>query len=313
MKSNSIIAFVLAVSSFGLFSCAEEFKVEYDAPVKIEFTGVDQNNRVTLDKGVTEYVANIKVQGEVLNFEIYQADAKTGVQGSVIDNTSETFDDGATNYETTYTFTSLNENRCIQVVVIGADGTTYQRNLLVQITPSVLFSDPDYGSAGEIVETAAAYYGCYYATWNLGRTYMADKAAEYAAEVDFSLGDVSFAEADAVPALVSPAKRADYGLMTVSGLQHTTFAETTLTKAQFDAISQVDATPINSLADPTADAVVIQAGKVYLFKTSNGKKGLISIQKIDAKTGTIEVTPGDWVKDTKYSWVQLLTKTVTGQ
>ena len=47
-----------------------------------------------------------------------------------------------------------------------------------------------------------------------------------------------------------------------------------------------------------------------LFKTANGKKGLIYIQKITAKTGTIEVSPDNWVENTKYSWVQLLTKTV---
>lgn len=28
------------------------------------------------------------------------------------------------------------------------------------------------------------------------------------------------------------------------------------------------------------------------------------------KTGTIEVSPDNWVENTKYSWVQLLTKTV---
>ena len=61
---------------------------------------------------------------------------------------------------------------------------------MVEITPSVLFSDPDYGKDGEIVETASAYYGCYYATWLLGRTYMAADAMKYTNEVDFSLGDI---------------------------------------------------------------------------------------------------------------------------
>ena len=98
--------------------------------------------------------------------------------------------------------------------------------------------------------------------------------------------------------------------MTISGLQHTLFAETSLSQAEFNAISQVDATPIESLADPTSEVLAIQANKVYLFKTANGKKGLICIQKITAKTGTIEVSPDNWVENTKYSWVQLLTKTV---
>lgn len=311
MKSNSIIALVLSISLFGLFGCADKYEVDYKAPVKIEFAGVDQNNRVSLGKGVAEYTATVKVQGEIMNFEIYQADPKTGLQGNLIDETAQSFTDGISNFETTYKFTSLEENSCITVVVQGADGHTYQRNLLVEITPSVLFSDPDYGKDGEIVETASAYYGCYYATWNLGRTYMAADAMKYVSEIDFSLGDICFEpESEAVPALVSPAKRSDFGLMTISGLQHTLFAETSLTQAQFNAISQVDATPIESLADPTSDAIAIQPNKVYLFKTANGKKGLICIQKITAKSGTIETSPDNWVEDTKYSWVQLLTKTV---
>ena len=311
MKTNSIIALIVSISLFGLFGCADKYEVDYEAPVKIEFTGVDQNNRVSLEKGVTEYTVAVKVQGEIMSFEIYQADSKTGIQGSLIEETVQSFEDGTANYETTYKFTSLKENACITVVVLGADGHTYQRNLLVEITPSVLFSDPDYGKDGEIVETASAYYGCYYATWLLGRTYMAADAMKYTNEVDFSLGDIILPSgSEAVPVLVSPAKRSDYGLMTINGLQHTLFAETSLSQAEFNAISQVDATPIENLADPTSEVLAIQADKVYLFKTANGKKGLICIQKITAKTGTIEVSPNNWVENTKYSWVQLLTKTV---
>lgn len=311
MKTNSIIALILSISLLGLFGCADKYEVDYDAPVKIEFTGVNQNNRVSLAKGITEYTATVKVQGEIMSFEIYQADSKTGLQGSLIEETAQSFTDGTSNYETTYKFNSLKENSCITVVVLGTDGHTYQRNLLVEITPSVLFSDPDYGKDGEIVETASAYYGCYYATWYLGRTYMAADALKYANEVDFSLGDIILTPAtEAAPALVSPAKRGDYGLMTVSGLQHTLFAETSLSQAEFNAITQIDATSIESLPDPTSEVLSIQSDKVYQFKTTSGKKGLICIQKITAKTGTIEISPDNWVENTKYSWVQLLTKTI---
>ena len=147
--------------------------------------------------------------------------------------------------------------------------------------------------------------------WLLERTYMAADAMKYTNEVDFSLGDIILPSgSENVPVLVSPAKRSDYGLMTINGLQHTLFAETSLSQSEFNAISQVDATPIENLADPTSEVLAIQANKVYLFKTANGKKGLICIQKITAKTGTIEVSPDNWVENTKYSSVQLLTKTV---
>ena len=68
MKTNSIIALIVSISLFGLFGCADKYEVDYEAPVKIEFTGVDQNNRVSLEKGVTEYTAAVKVQGEIMSF-----------------------------------------------------------------------------------------------------------------------------------------------------------------------------------------------------------------------------------------------------
>ena len=77
MKTNSIIALILSISLFGLFGCADKYEVDYEAPVKIEFAGVDQNNRISLTKGIAEYTATVKVQGEIMSFEIYQADSKT--------------------------------------------------------------------------------------------------------------------------------------------------------------------------------------------------------------------------------------------
>lgn len=118
MKTNSIIALIVSISLFGLFGCADKYEVDYEAPVKIEFTGVDQNNRVSLEKGVTEYTAAVKVQGEIMSFEIYQADSKTGIQGSLIEETVQSFEDGTANYETTYKFTSLKENAALQLVVL---------------------------------------------------------------------------------------------------------------------------------------------------------------------------------------------------
>ena len=94
MKTNSIIALILSISLFGLFGCADKYEVDYEAPVKIEFAGVDQNNRVSLTKGIAEYTATIKVQGEIMSFEIYQADSKTGMQGSLIEETAQSFADG---------------------------------------------------------------------------------------------------------------------------------------------------------------------------------------------------------------------------
>jgi hypothetical protein len=131
-------------------------------------------------------------------------------------------------------------------------------------------------------------------------------------EIDFSLGDVVIQSEGtaAVPALVNPAERQNMGLLSINGLTSTKFELTTLTKAQYDAVTQVNDAPITSLADPAKDAVKLVTGKVYSFKSSTGKKGLIYISSISAKTGTIQNTAGEWIKNTSYSQVSLTAKTV---
>lgn len=76
MKTNSIIALILSISLFGLFGCADKYEVDYEAPVKIEFAGVDQNNRVSLTKGIAEYTATIKVQGEIMSLKFIRQTPK---------------------------------------------------------------------------------------------------------------------------------------------------------------------------------------------------------------------------------------------
>src|SRR5690606_29132808 len=205
-------------------------------------------------------------------FEIYTANATTGAREELILGTTEVFEDGEGSYSTTYTISGLTENKAIKVVVTDTLERAYEKNILVKITPSVHFS-----SNVVQVETADNLYGSYYATWLSGRAYM--RETEYSKEVDVSLGEVVIPSegTSKVPAFVNPSKRGDYGLPTVNGLQDTKFALTTLTPAEYSAITRVNGSAITSLPDPTLDAVLLEAGKVFIFKTSNGKKGLIHV------------------------------------
>lgn len=309
MESSAKILLIVSIIAFCLSGCAEDFELDYTAPVKIEFSGVNSDNIIKVEKGVLEYIAQIKVQGDIQMFEIYEADAKTGKEEKLIEGKKQIFENGVSEYETTYQFEQLENNKCIKVVVLGMDGRSYQRNLLVEITPSVLFSEPDYGQTGEIIETVSSYYGCYYATWKLGRVYMNTDAEKYVNEIDFSLSDLTIGN-EIFPALVSPAKRGDYNFSTIIGLQNTLFAETELTINDFNAISRIDASLIKALAAPISEVVEVKEGKIYLFETSNSKKGLILIQKINVKTGTVELAPNNWVENMNYHQILLLTKTI---
>lgn len=304
-----VIPLIVAVS---LISCEDHtFDLDYKAPLSISFTGVDNTNLVILDKGVTGYSAKIEVKAPetgIKYFELYMADPKTGAKGSLIENTAQSFDDGQGNgvpsYSFEYVMSDLTATRCIKVVVTDAAGNSFEKNLVVKISPVVLFS------SSMKMETVEVYYGPYFASWLGGRVYMRRDGEAYKNEIDFSLGDVVIpAEGEtAVPALVNPAVRSTLNLLTLSGLQQVKYELTTLTKAQYDAISEVDAAPINALADPTQDAVKLVKGKVYLFKTASGKKGLIHLADLSSKTGTVESATGEWVKNTAYSQATLTAK-----
>lgn len=295
-------------------SCEEDkFELKYNAPVTISFSGVDSSNIVIVDKGVMSYSAQISVSATeptIKFFEIYNADVKTGNRGTLINGTAQLLnaesEDGVTSFTFDYTIENLSDNKCIKVVVTDVEGNTFERNLFVKITPAVLFTET------VKMETVENYYGPYFASWLNGRVYMRKDGETYKNEIDFSMGEVVIASVgtDTIPALVDPSKRSDYKLLTIAGLQQTRFELTSLTKAQYDAISKIDATPVASLPDPTQDAVELRNNRVYLFKTASGKKGLIHISALAAKTGTIENTAGEWIKNTPYHQISLSAKVV---
>lgn len=308
MRNNIFLLLTFAVLLL-IGSCKKSIEeVDYAPEVTILFQGVGDSNIVHQDKGASEYTAKIDVRSEgtgISNFEIYTADTRTGARGALIDGTSRFFESAVGSYSTSYTVPDLVDNRCIKVVVTDTVGRVYEKNLFVRITPSVLFSQ------SVRIETVENYYGPYFAGWLSGRVYMR-KDEQYKAEVDFSLGDVVLASEgpDPVPALVSPAGRSGYGLLTMPGLQEARFDSTTLTRDEYDAITRVDAQSIRSLADPQSDAVMLKKNRVYVFKTANGKKGLIYVSSLDPKTGTIEQTGGNWVPDTRYYEAAVTTKTI---
>lgn len=308
MKKNIYLLLVAGITLL-IVSCGKEVEeVDFTPDVQIRFQEGGDSNIVQVDKGVLQYTANITVQAAasvIGTFEIYTADATTGNRDTLITETIQLFEGGKSSYATTYTIPQLSENRCIKVVVTDTLGRAYEKNLVVRITPSVIVS------AASKVETVENFYGPYFATWLSGRVYMRKDAA-YKNEIDFSLGDVVIASAgsDTVPALVNPSQRSAHGLLTMDGLQGAKYEPTTLTVAEFNEISQVNDAAIESLPDPTLDVVRIEAGTIYLFKTTNGKKGLIHVSGLSQKRGTIEHTDGAWVPGTTYFEATVRTKTV---
>jgi hypothetical protein len=198
----------------------------------------------------------------------------------------------------------LTENRCIRVSTSNVDGVQVEKNLVVKITPAVLFSE------ALIIETADDYYGSYYAGWLGGRVYLRSNGTAYASEIDFSLGMVDDGSGTVKSCLVSPAKRSDYHLPAFAGLQDAKFEETTLTVAQYNSIVRTDNSLIAQLPDPTLSLLPVANQKVYLFKTANGKKGLIAITNLVNRRGTIQNENGEWIKDYAYARINLSTKVI---
>lgn len=303
---KKIALFVFTISLF-LVSCGDDsFEIDYTPPIGIQFTGVDETNIFTVGKGVLDYTTTINVKSssevKISSFEIYTANAETGAIGSLIEGESQFFEEGVANLEASYTFDNLIENKCIKVVVTDILGSVFEKNLLIKITPSVVFSKT------ATIETVENYHGPYYASWHNGRVYMR-KDAGYKNEIDFSLGDLVDTDTQAkVPSLVNPSKRQDYGLLTMSGLADTKFEVTDLSRSDYDNITRVDSESIASIADPGKDAIQVEPNKVYVFKTSNGRKGLVCILQLTSQTGTIETSEGEWTEDTSYHQASISTK-----
>lgn len=299
IKILSVFAFVTLFAA-----CSDAYELNYVSTVKISFEGVE-DGIVTLDKGVDSYTAKISVKAStgITYFEIYNANPRTGDKVEAISGTAKSFETPEIDYSQEYTITGLTGNKCIKVSVTDVDGKLTEKSLLIKVTPSVIFSEE------LIMETADDYYGSYYATWLTGRVYLRSNAGEYAKEVDLSLGMIAV-NGELVPALVSPAKRSESSLPTMSGLKDAQFSLTNLSINEYKAITNVDSTPISSLSDPTLSTVEIANNKVYLYKTSDGKKGLFAITKMAKRTGTIENADGKWEKEYTYWRVTFSTKTI---
>ncbi|GAB3020265.1 hypothetical protein GCM10027051_26830 [Niabella terrae] len=281
-------------------------EVNYVPGISIGFQEVGDSNIVQTSKGAAQYTAKIEVKatGSIISaFEIYSADAQTGNQDTLIDGTTQSFEQAASHVSASFTIPDLSENRCIKVVVTDTLGQTYEKNLVVKITPAVYFSNTVQ------IETVENYYGPYYASWLNGRVYMR-RSSEYKDAVVLSLGDIINPGIDTLPSLVDPSQRSKYGLLTIEGLQSARFAATDLTGDDYQAISQIDAAPITALGTPNQEVVAIAAGGVYLFKTAGGTTGLIHVESLTQKTGTIEQSNGNWVADTPYYEAAISTKTL---
>ncbi len=96
---------------------------------------------------------------------------------------------------------------------------------------------------------------------------------ELISECDFYFGDFAVGSIDLdYPKFAEEAQFPDMG---------TRFASTNFTSAEFDAMRDDD--KFKSLSDPTLQSIGFEAGDVILFKTKNGKKGLLKIISLNSQ------------------------------
>lgn len=264
MKAKHLF-YLLATYLLVFSSCSDDDKFNFTPLVNFTFESGD--NLVTAGKGVMEYTVKGTVTSTtgLSDFVISTANAKTGAAIAEIKETKQVFDDNRQRYEFTYTIAELVENKAITITVTDGEGDSYKKNFVVQITPSVIFSD-----GTKNLESRDKYYGVFYAEWLDGRIYKSRDGAKYAAEVNLALDDRG-----GKIVLVSPAKHS----LTFPGARSTKFGATELTPAEFEAVSRVDDTLLKTLA-PADESVEVTKGKVYAYETQDGRKGLVYIQNL---------------------------------
>lgn len=304
MKAISKILLVGAIAMGAASSCMKyDFDVDYKAPITITYEGVAENNVMTLEKGVFAYTANITINSVagLSEVTVYSANNRTGAQGSVLD--TKAFYEAEKTATISYDFSGLSDDACIRVSASDIEGHSVAKNLVVAITPAVDFSEDNI-----IAETAEVYYGVYFASWLSGRVYMrsTDNVASFKNEID-----VAFGEVGGVPCIISPAERQSaFNLTNIEGLKGAKVAQTALTAANYNAITKIDASPIETIADPTENKAEIAAGKVYVYLTDDGEKGLIYVKSSEAKSAPVQDVDGNWVMNTPYHKLTISAKSI---
>lgn len=270
------LAFIAAVSMSMIYGCSNNVDFDYVLPLKIEF---DTKDIVQIAEGQTSYTVKGKVTSStgLMVYAAYEADPRTGIMGEEIPGTMVQFEvsDKKMEYSFSITIDDIESNKAVKIMAIDESGT-YMKNFVVKITPTVIFTDK------KTVESDDYYYGSFFATWHLGRVYPLRTAKVYPHAVDISFGEVTDDYTGVTaPVVISPAKRAQYGMSTYEGVRPAKFAATDITMAEYDAIKEIDDTPLRSLS-AAEDYVVIIANRVYAYETAEGKKGLLAIHSLSS-------------------------------
>lgn len=272
MKTKQL--FYTLVSLLLVFtSCSDDDKINFTPVVDFKFETAE--NLVVVGKGTMEYTmkGTVTASTGLSSFVISTADTKTGAVIAEIKETQKVFENAPKSYEFTYTITSLTENKAVSVSIIDGEGDSYKKNFVIQITPSVIFSD-----GIKNLESMDKFYGVFYAEWLDGRIYKSRDAVQYAKEVNLAMENKNN-----VPVLISPAKHSQ----TFVGARSTKFAATTLTAAEFNAVTRVDDSALKAVS-ATAESVEIKKGVVYAYETQDGLKGLVYIQNLTGNAANTE-------------------------
>lgn len=258
--------YILSLTLCILAACDDSNKINYTPTVLFNFDA--ETNLVKTEKGAKEYLIKgvVNASDGISSFAISTANAKTGAEIAVIDDTKKVFETPQDHYEFSYTITDLSENRAIKLKVTDGKGEDFEKNFVVEITPVVIFSD----NGDKQLESLDKFYGVFYAEWLDGRIYKSRDAKRYAAEINIGMENKN-----GKAVLISPAAHS----LRFKEARTTKFGATELTLKQFNSVSRVDDSLLKNL-NPTDESVQIEKGKVYAYLTQDGQKGLIYIQNL---------------------------------
>ncbi len=279
---NLIKTAVLPVIAALVCGCGD-LGFDYDIPVNIELDA--DSEIVQIAAGVTNYTLTGKVTSPtgILEFVVYNANNRTGSTTSEIEGTRVLYgeDDRKLEHEFSVTLDNITQNRCVKIYARDSSGE-YMKGFLVKVTANVVITDEC------TAETGDYFYGTFFASWYLGRVYPFREAETYAKEIDISFGELTDSGTGIKAAvMISPDKREENGMTAYKGARSTRFMLTDMTVEEYNAIGYINDSPLKGF-DPANDYEVLFAGKVYAYRTADGKNGLIVINSIasgsDVKT-----------------------------
>ncbi len=280
MKKLLLFGLGVVASLGSLTSCKKDVVVA--SPTITFFNGVNQYDAKEADTAYT-FQADVVAEGEISSIKIFDVDAN----GNETQVSSITKFDSDTKHEVKYTvkLADVITFKKFKILVTDKKDMSISQSFLINAYKKPAGAIETY--AAKLLGAQYSSTGSFYAT-TTGTVYAANDAKTNASLIDLVYyygGSTNNATIGSPKdTLIQVAHNKTTGFLTWTKYNETMFKSTSISSADFDAITDDSKlTTMSNFADSHQNNLTV--GKVFAFKTEQGKLGLVKITAINKNTG----------------------------